>query len=198
MGTVDLDSIDFRVPELLDLAPQVVWDLPEPLAANAKAAETRPVQEPTDGGLETERHLADAPEDSRSHPRRVGDPSEDLEPARWRPRAAKGRRTKNMIDDKPALPFIKVSTRIMRDPTLGTNARCLYVVLASYADLETRQCFPSKKLLAKTLACTPRSVQTWTTELVQAGHLLVDVRERGDGGQTSNLYSLLDKHDVQQ
>jgi Helix-turn-helix domain len=101
------------------------------------------------------------------------------------------------------LPFAQVSVAIARDPNLTPQAKALYMVLATYADVTTREMFPSRKTLAVDLGLDRgevsdsadggrRSITRWTAELRTAGVLRIERRTRGDGSQTSNLYVLLD------
>jgi hypothetical protein len=92
------------------------------------------------------------------------------------------------------LPFVQAAVAIVRDPALSCNAKALYVLLATYADLDDRSCYPSKVTLAAALNVTTKTVQRAIQELVEHEVMTVQSRRRKDGSQSTNLYELLDLH----
>lgn len=186
-------DLDLRTVEFLGLEEVVTWGLPEPdtgrpadadrsVTGNEARCTGRPTGPAITSSLTRDGDL-----------RAASGTSQKVSEMR-RPR--KLPRARHEIDGKRALPFAKVPTRVIRDASVSRDARILYALLATYADIDERVCFPSKRTLAEDLACTPRSIQNWTTELVQAGYLRVAERERKDGGRTSNLYILDDYDEV--
>ncbi|MGN6606408.1 MAG: helix-turn-helix domain-containing protein [Jatrophihabitans sp.] len=189
MSALDM-AMDYRDLEFLGLVEPVTWGSPEP-TADPESDSAHPTADPIrQRGVH---HRASLPaQTTRDALETAPDEANTAPDGRRQP--TKRVHAKN--DGKGALPFAKVSTRIVRDAAVSPNARLLYVLLATYADIEHRTCFPSKRLLAGDLGCTTRSIQNWTTELVHAGYIEVAPRERKGGGQSSNLYLLADHHDV--
>lgn len=68
----------------------------------------------------------------------------------------------------------------------------LYAILAAYADHHKRICFPRISLLADDMGVSPRQIQTWMKELVEAGVVTRLSRERPDGTNRSNRFTLND------
>ena len=89
--------------------------------------------------------------------------------------------------------FAMIPTWIMRS-TLSANAIRLYGVLATYADAETREAFPSRATIARDMQLSQaRSVDPYVEELVAFGALTVQRRQRPDGSYRSSLYTLAQK-----
>ena len=86
--------------------------------------------------------------------------------------------------------FAMIPTWIMRS-TLSANAIRLYGVLATYADAETREAFPSRATIARDMQLSQaRSVDPYIEELAAFGALTVQRRQRPDGSYRSSLYTL--------
>jgi hypothetical protein len=108
------------------------------------------------------------------------------------------------VTRKGHLPFTQLSVAVLRNPALSAQAKALYGVIASYADLDDRTAFPSRATLAADLGLGTatsvdggrRSISRWVSELERAGVLRVEYRSRKDGSRSSNLYVLLDADDV--
>ncbi len=62
------------------------------------------------------------------------------------------------------------------DLRVSDRAIRLYAVLARYADKDTHKAFPSRRLLADRLRCSPKSVDRAIAELVDAGLLRKEQR----------------------
>lgn len=65
-----------------------------------------------------------------------------------------------------------------------------YVVLGTYAN-DLNECWPSIATLAEDADCHQNTMRSAMKELRDLGAIRVDKRSRGDGGQTSNLYTLI-------
>ena len=87
-------------------------------------------------------------------------------------------------------PFASVPVSIARNTKLTPQARCLYLILASYANAE-RLCWPSRKRLATELGLSIRTIARLLSELEL--HNLIH-REQHAGKTT--LYRLLDGEDI--
>jgi hypothetical protein len=94
------------------------------------------------------------------------------------------------------LPFAQVSVAIARRPDLSVQAKALYMLLCTYADVVTRDSFPKRSTLGQDLGMTDTAGKRWVSrysaELAEAGVLRIHPRVRKDGSQSSNYYELLD------
>lgn len=94
------------------------------------------------------------------------------------------------------LPFAQVSVAVTRRSDLSVQAKTLYMLLCTYADVSTRGSFPKRSTLAEDLGMTEGAGKRWVTrysaELESAGVLRIHRRLRKDGSQSSNYYELLD------
>lgn len=88
------------------------------------------------------------------------------------------------------LPFIQLPTSVVRDPGLTVVARLLYGVIATYADLTTREATLLRSTLAKDLNRSRDTVDRAVVELVKAGLLTVTHRKNDKGVSISSLYTL--------
>ena len=110
-----------------------------------------------------------------------------------------------MTDNKPAAagpdsdglvvrgrpPFAMTPTSLLRNPSISSHAVRLWSVLASYTYGDQATDRPSRARLAADVGWkSSRSVDTYLTELQNAGYLTVQRRWRPDGGKARNLYIL--------
>lgn len=88
--------------------------------------------------------------------------------------------------------FAQLPEWVLYHPDLSPRAVRLFAVLDRFAG-DSDDCYPSRKKLAEKLACSPATVDRALAQLVKAGAVEVTRRRRDaeDGGQTSNLYTLL-------
>ena len=86
--------------------------------------------------------------------------------------------------------FGVVAKAVIRNKSIRGPARLLYALLATYADDEG-VCYPSNETLAEDLGATPKSVQNWMGELVEAG-VIERVPRFVEGRQTASLTRLID------
>lgn len=94
-----------------------------------------------------------------------------------------------------ALPFVQVSTEIVRDPDLSPNARALYVILATFVDMSTRQWQLYRSELARLMGRSVDTVDRASSELVESGILTIEQRRReGSNVLDASIYTL---HDVE-
>lgn len=70
------------------------------------------------------------------------------------------------------------------------NVLATYCVLASYADNNTGECYPSHRTLAEKLDVSISTVKRDLRELEKCGVLKIENRFNSDGSPTSNLYML--------
>jgi DNA-binding transcriptional ArsR family regulator len=77
--------------------------------------------------------------------------------------------------------------------TLGLKPHTLavYMALARFADWTTGQCFPSLSKIAKAAGMSEDTARKHLTILVEVNLITIVERQREDGSQTSNLYTLL-------
>lgn len=78
---------------------------------------------------------------------------------------------------------------LLREPRVSMRAKVLYALLDDYAGADGKA-FPSRALLAASLACSVSAVAKALAELERWGWLLREHRFREDGSQTSTLYTL--------
>jgi hypothetical protein len=76
------------------------------------------------------------------------------------------------------------------DSGLSDKAVRLYAVLAGYADAETGQAYPGRKLLSKRLACSMKTIDRAVSELIEAGAVKKQQRIK-DGHYQSSLYTVV-------
>lgn len=67
--------------------------------------------------------------------------------------------------------FVIVPERIHRDDGIKDGDVKVYIAVKSYMNNETRQCYPSRKLIAKETKRTPRSVTSSLTRLESENYL---------------------------
>jgi hypothetical protein len=92
------------------------------------------------------------------------------------------------------LPFVQVSTEIVRDTTLTPQARFVYVLIASFADVNDRDAMLYRKTLADLLGKSVDTVDRAVQELVDAGYLEVQYQYGKGGKQGANTYDLYEPH----
>ena len=76
------------------------------------------------------------------------------------------------------------------DSGVSDKAVRLYAVLAGYADSETGQAYPGRKLLSKRLDCSMKTVDRAVAELIAAGSLKKQQRVK-EGHYQSSLYTVV-------
>jgi hypothetical protein len=91
-----------------------------------------------------------------------------------------------------ALPFVIVSTEIIRDESLSPLARHLYTVLATYADINSREAKLYRSTLAGVIGKSVDTLDRLVKELADAGIVSVLKQQGPDGVYTSSIYSLHD------
>jgi len=89
------------------------------------------------------------------------------------------------------LPFVQVATAIILDPSLSAQARHLYTVLATYADINSREAKLLRSTLAKDIGKSVDTLDRLVKELVKAGIVTV-LHQSMNGLHTSSIYSLHD------
>lgn len=85
--------------------------------------------------------------------------------------------------------FAKAYTRIMRDPTLSMGAKCVWLVIKTYANKEG-VAWPSRERIAEDLGVSLKPVKTALKELKE--RRLLSWTKGGEG--KSNVYLLDDAH----
>lgn len=88
-------------------------------------------------------------------------------------------------------PFIMVYQDFLESELLGTHEKLLFIVLKKFANSKN-QCFPSLKKLADVTGMSKRKVQDTLKELEEKNIIVIEGRNRTDGGYSSNLYTLYD------
>ena len=79
---------------------------------------------------------------------------------------------------------------IYADPELSHRAKSVYMYLKDRSDAEGK-CWPSQKTIAVELNLSVSTVQRALVELEKREYVTHIQRFRGNGGRTSNLYSLV-------
>jgi hypothetical protein len=74
---------------------------------------------------------------------------------------------------------------------LSPYGLAVYVALCRHADIDSQECYPSHSTLAKETGMGEASVKKAVRKLEDLGLVRVSERWRENGGQTSNLYTLL-------
>ena len=74
---------------------------------------------------------------------------------------------------------------------ISANAVRLYGVLRRFADQNSGECWPSRRLLGERCKVSPATVDRALEELVEAGAVTVKGRVTDRGDRTSNLYTVL-------
>ena len=97
--------------------------------------------------------------------------------------------------------FIITPTIIVRKymNVIGTTPIGVLLALASFANNDSHDCWPSHATLAKIVGCHPNTIRRSLEILENAGLLRIEQRYDDDGGQTSNIYTLLipdDNNDI--
>ena len=90
--------------------------------------------------------------------------------------------------------FAKVDVAVIRDKTLSLAAKTIFAVLCTFADKDTRGCWPSNKAVAEAAGVTARTVQKAYRELEERGVISRELRFNHNG-QTSS-YSLIVGHNA--
>lgn len=94
------------------------------------------------------------------------------------------------------LPFVQVATAIILDQSLTAQARHLYTVLATYADINSREAKLLRSTLAKDIGKSVDTLDRLVKELVGAGIVTV-LHQAVNGLHTSSIYSLHDAELIQ-
>lgn len=89
------------------------------------------------------------------------------------------------------LPFIQMPTSVIRDSGLTVMARLLYGVIATYADLRTREATLLRSTLAKDVGRSRDTVDRAVVELVKANLLAVRHRKNDKGVWVASTYTIL-------
>lgn len=74
---------------------------------------------------------------------------------------------------------------------LGSTGIAVYMVLCTFANNETQQCYPSHKTIATMLGISRPTVKKYLEKLRDMGWIQWDIRHEENGARTSNLYTLL-------
>jgi hypothetical protein len=93
-----------------------------------------------------------------------------------------------------ALPFVQLSTEIIRDQTLSPNAKTLYAIIATFADLATRSYQLYRSELAELMGRSTDTVDRAAKELVMAGVLTVEQQHGTGNVLKASIYTI---HDVE-
>ena len=81
---------------------------------------------------------------------------------------------------------------VYEDRELPHRAKAVYMYLKDRSDAEGK-CWPGVKTISTDLHFSRATVQRALADLEREGYLKREPRFRADGGNTSNLYSLMDK-----
>lgn len=98
------------------------------------------------------------------------------------------------VNDKNEYWFAKVDIDVIKDKSLSQTARWIFTVLCTFADKDTRGCWPGNKAVAEAADVSVRTVQKAYKELEERGVISRESRFN-DNGQTSS-YSLIVGHNA--
>jgi len=80
------------------------------------------------------------------------------------------------------------------DIELPTSEKIILILLADNANDESGECWPSQGYLAKRSGMSRQNVNLVINKLQEKGHIKIDHRYRDDGGQRSNVYTVIPCH----
>jgi len=90
-----------------------------------------------------------------------------------------------------------ISNAYARNVRVSLGARGLYLVLASYADSQTRECYPTKNTLRYVCGLSNTTLTKYLDELKFAG--MIEIRRERQKGRKNlfgnNVYILKDKEE---
>lgn len=90
-------------------------------------------------------------------------------------------------------PFVLVEKAIVQDTEhLNIYDKMIYIVLCSFADNETQQCFPSVPKIAEYCGCSPSTVKRSLKRLEKLGLIHIEQRQDENGRSTTNVYTILE------
>lgn len=92
------------------------------------------------------------------------------------------------------LPFVQVSTEIVRDTRISAQARMIYVLIATHADVNDRDASLYRRTLAQYIGKSVDTVDRCLRELVEAGYLIIEQLKRESGDLTASAYVLHEPH----
>lgn len=88
------------------------------------------------------------------------------------------------------VPFTMIENSIIDDERLTCHEKMVYTVLARYANINEKKCWPSLSTISKK-ACTSRQgVVNSLNQLEEYGYITRTRRKHKNGGPTSTLYEL--------
>lgn len=96
----------------------------------------------------------------------------------------------NTIVRTGAPSYGRCPRELLRDKSISTRAKVLYVILDDYADKDGKA-FPSRATLSDSLGCSTDSVDRAVSELATSGWLTKEVRRKDDKSYKSTLYTLV-------
>lgn len=97
------------------------------------------------------------------------------------------------LSPSPGSGWFRVDNAVLEHiATVGMTAVCVYVVLARYANNDSRTCYVGVETVAKTLGITPQAVRNCLKKLAVAQMITVEHRQHERGRTLTNLYRLLD------
>lgn len=88
-------------------------------------------------------------------------------------------------------PFIMVYHDFLDSDILNSYEKIVFIALKKFADSENK-CFPSLKKLSDVTRLSKRKIQDTLKELEKKRIINIEKRQRENGGNTSNLYTLYD------
>ena len=77
------------------------------------------------------------------------------------------------------------------DIELPTSEKIILILLADNANDESGECWPSQGYLAKRSGMSRQNVNLVINKLQEKGHIKIEHRYREDGGQRSNVYTVI-------
>lgn len=106
-----------------------------------------------------------------------------------------GKKIKSKTDQRP---FVIIYHDFLESDILDTHyQKLIYIYLKKFAD-SNNQCFPSLKTLSELTKIGKTKVRETLKELESKGVLIIENRNKDNGGKASNLYTLKDYAEIWQ
>lgn len=97
------------------------------------------------------------------------------------------------VIDYRTTKFVMVPRSLVEDKTLIARDKAVYMSLCLFTNNDTKQAYPSIDTISQLVGCSRSSTVRALRALEDGGYIKREKRTNGRGGQTTNIYYLLDK-----